>query len=148
MFNLQTYYDMVERVITDFKVDPKLCRGQAPGQWNMMLGSANVWIDVFQSKDQNGNFIESGYLQIMSPVVNIPQDRKEEFFHELLTINHKLYGTGFTVFENAAYIKSIRELEGLDQAEMMNTFKRVGYYADDYDDMLKAKYFPATGGRG
>lgn len=139
---------MVERVITELGVDPKLCRGQAAGQWNMTLGSANVWIDVFQNKDQNGALLDSGYLQIMAPIMNIPDTRKEELFHELLTINHKLYGVGFTVFETGVYIKSIRELDGLDQSEVMNTFKRIGHYADDYDDILKAKYWPATGGRG
>ncbi len=143
---IQFYYEMVERVITELGVDPKLCRGQNLGQWSMRLGSANVWIDVFQSKDAQGNYIDGGYLQIMAPIMEIPADRKVEFFQELLEINHKLYGVGFTKFENGIYIKSIRELENLEQSEVMATFRRVGYYSDDYDDMLKSKY--AGAGRG
>lgn len=137
---IQFYYEMVERVITEFKVDPALCRGQQLGQWNMRIGSANMWIDVFQSKDEKGNYINSGYFQIMAPVMAVPADRQLEFYRELLEINHKLYGVGFTKFENSVYIKAIRELDGLEQSEMMSAFKRVGYYADDYDDMLKSKY--------
>jgi hypothetical protein len=143
---IQFYYEMVERVITELGVDPKLCRGQNLGQWSMRLGSANVWIDVFQSKDAQGNYIDGGYLQIMAPIMEIPADRQVEFFRELLEINHKLYGVGFTKFENGIYIKSIRELENLEQSEVMATFRRVGYYSDDYDDMLKSKY--AGTGRG
>ena len=137
------YHEIVERVIQELGVDPKLCRGQAPGQWNMKLGSASVWIDVFQSKDAQGNYINDGYLQIMAPVMNIPPTRQEEFFKELLELNHSLYGVGFTVFKEGIYIKSIRELEGLEYTEVRSTFNRVGYYADDFDDKLKAKYIPA-----
>ena len=75
----------------------------------------------------------------------VPADRQLEFFKEVLEINHKLYGVGFTKFENNIYIKSIRELEGLEHSEVLSTVKRIGYYADDYDDMLKAKY--AVAGR-
>jgi len=142
---IQYYFEMIERVINEFGVDPKLCRGQSLGQWSMRIGSASIWIDAFQSKDEKGNYIDSGYLQVMSPIMAIPTDRQLEFFKEILEINHKLYGVGFTKFENNIYIKSIRELEGLEQSEVLSTFKRIGYYADDYDDMLKAKY--AVAGR-
>ena len=142
---LQYYFEMVERVISEFKVDPQLCRGQQLGQWSMKIGSASMWIDAFQSKDAQGNYIDAGYLQVMSPIMAVPADRQLDFFRELLEINHKLYGVGFTKFENNIYIKSIRELEGLEQSEVLSTFKRIGYYADDYDDMLKAKY--AVAGR-
>jgi hypothetical protein len=140
---IQHYYDMIEKAINEFGVDPKLCRGQNIGQWSMKLGSASVWIDVFQSKDAQGNYLDSGYLQIMAPIMSEPADRQLEFYKELLEINHKLYGVGFTKFENGIYIKAIRELEGLDHSEVISTFKRVGYYSDDYDDMLKTKYSPA-----
>lgn len=145
---IQNYYNLVEDVIRDLGVDPTTARGDGPGLWNMKLGSASVWIDVFQSKDAQGNLVDYGYLQIMAPICDVPADRAGEFTMELLKINHTLYGVGFTVFENKAYIKAIRELEGLDKSEVRATFDRVGIYADDWDDVLKAKYFPATGGRG
>ncbi|GHN01685.1 hypothetical protein WSM22_31740 [Cytophagales bacterium WSM2-2] len=137
---LQYYFEMIEKVISEFGVDPKLCRGQNLGQWSMRIGSASIWIDAFQSKDKDGKYIDGGYLQVMAPIMAIPAERLLEFYQEILEINHKLYGVGFTKFENNLYIKSIRELEGLEHSEVLSTFKRIGYYADDYDDMLKAKY--------
>src|SRR5665213_3461195 len=145
---LQHYYDMVEDVIRDLGVDPAICRGDQPGQWNLKLGSASVWVDVFQSKDAAGNFIDYGYLQMLAPVCEVPVDNQHIFTKELLEINHTLYGVGFTIYANNAYIKAIRELEGLDKSEVRSTFDRVGIYADDWDDKLKAKYFPVSGGRG
>ena len=145
---IQHYYNLVEEVIRDLGVDPAAARGDQAGQWNMRLGSASVWIDVFQSKDASGNLIDYGYMQILAPVCDVPADRAAEFTMELLQLNHTLYGVGFTVYANKSYIKAIRELEGLDKSEVRATFDRVGIYADDHDDRLKAKYFPATGGRG
>lgn len=143
---IQHYYNLVEEVISGYKVDPVTARGQQPGQWNMKLGSASVWIDVFQAKDAQGNYTSYGYLQLMAPVCDVPVENQHLFTKELLEINHTLYGVGFTIFQDKAYIKSIRELEGLDKSEIKSTFDRVGIYADDWDDKLKAKYFAFTGG--
>ena len=148
MQSIQHYYNMVEEVITGLGVDPATCRGDQAGQWNLKLGSASVWVDVFQSKDAQGNLIDYGYLQILAPVCEVPVANQSLFTKELLEINHTLYGVAFTIYGNNAYIKAIRELEGLDKSEISSTFNRVGVYADDWDDKLKAKYFPATGGRG
>lgn len=145
---LQHYFNTLEEVIRDFGVDPAICRGEQAGQWNLKLGSASVWVDIWQSKDQQGNLLESGYLQVMAPVVDVPVENQHLFCRELLEINHQLYGVGFTIYSNKAYIKAIRELEGLDKSEIAATLNRVGVYADDYDDKLHAKYFPAQGGRG
>ena len=145
---LQQYYNMVEEIIQGLGVDPATCRGDQAGQWNLKLGSASVWVDVFQSKDAQGNFIDYGYLQILAPVCAVPVENQHLFTKELLEINHSLYGVGFTIHGDSAYIKAIRELEGLDKSEVGSTLNRVGVYADDWDDKLKAKYFPATGGRG
>ena len=137
---IQHYYNLVEEVIRDYNVDPALTRGQQPGQWNLKLGSANIWVDVFQSKDAQGNLTQYGYFQVMSPVCEVPINNQHLFTKELLEINHSLYGVAFTIFQEKAYIKAIRELQGLDKSEIRSTFDRVGIYADDWDDKLKTKY--------
>src|SRR4026208_1146025 len=128
---IQHYYTMVDEVLTELKINPADARGDQPGQWNIKHGSASVWVDVFQSKDAQGNLMQSGYLQILAPVCDVPVNNQHIFTKELLEINHTLYGVGFTIFGNNAYIKAIRELDGLDKSEVSNTFNRVGVYADD-----------------
>lgn len=140
MKNLQVYFDNIENVIRRKGVDPAVCRGEKPGQWNLKRGSANVWIDVWKVKDQ-----DYGYMQIMAPVVAVPQIKREEFFEEILETNHKLYGVGMTKFKEWIYLKAIRELDGLDESEVESTLNRIGVYADDYDDYFKEKYHGETG---
>ena len=143
---IQYYYNLVEEVLVEYKIDPAVARGQQPGQWNLKLGSASIWVDVFQSKDAQGNYANYGYLQLLAPVCDVPVNNQHLFTKELLEINHSLYGVWFTIFSEKAYIKSIRELEGLDKSEIKSTFDRVGIYTDDWDDKLKTKYFAFSGG--
>jgi hypothetical protein len=143
---IQHYYNLVEEVLVDFKIDPSVARGVQPGQWNLKLGSANVWVDMFQSKDAQGNLTSYGYLQMVAPVCEVPVNNQHLFTKELLEINHTLYGVSFTIFKDNAYIKSIRELQGLDKSEITSMFNRVGIYADEWDDKLKAKYSIFSGG--
>lgn len=140
------YYKLFEEVLTEYKIDPITARGQQPGQWNLKLGSASVWVDMFQQKDAQGNLIQNGYIQIMAPVCDVPVNNQHLFTKELLEINHNLYGVSFTIFKDKAYIKAIRELQGLDKSEIKSTIDRVGIYSDEWDDKLKAKYFAFTAG--
>ena len=139
MTDIKDFYTMVENVIRGLGVDPSLCKGEKEGQWSLTKGSASVWIDVWKAES---GF--SGYLQIMAPVVEIPKENREAFFREILDINHTLYGVGMTSFSDWIYMKTVRELDGLDQAEATAMFNRVGGYADDYDDILREKYWQGS----
>ena len=143
---IEHYHKLIEEVLTEYKIDPATARGQQPGQWSLTLGSAGIWVDVFQSKDAQGNLTQYGYLQVLALVCDVPVNNQHLFTKELLEINHGLFGVGFTIFKDQAYIKSIRELEGLDKSEVKATLDRVGIYANDWDDKLKAKYFGVSGG--
>ena len=142
MESLETYYNQVEKVISNLGVDPAVCRGEKPGQWNLKKGSASVWVDVWKLQDQ-----DYGYIQIMGPVCEIPKEKKLEFYEEVLQINHDLYSSAITKFNDWTYVKSIRELEGLGESEIDAMFDRVGYYADYYDDYFINKYFPVEAKR-
>ena len=138
--DLQPYYQMVEEVIQELGVNPENTRGEKPGQWDLSKGSAPVMVDVFEYEGR-------GYFQCLAPVSLIPEDRKTEFYEEVLEIGHKLFGVGFTKFKDKIYIKALRETDNLDKSEIMATFNRVGNYADEYDDYFKNKYF-GDGERG
>jgi hypothetical protein len=143
---IQYYYHLLEEVLREYKIDPSAARGQQPGQWNLKLGSATVWVDIFQSKDAQGNPTQYGYFQALAPICEVPVNNQNAFTRELLEVNHSLYGVGFTIYKDWAYIKAIRELQGLDKSEIKATFDRVSIYSDDWDDKLKTKYFGFAGG--
>jgi len=142
MKNIEHYYEIVDNCIKRLGVDPAICKGDKPGQWDLKKGSASVWIDVWKKENE-----DYGYMQIMAPISEIPATNKEAFYQEVLEINHDLYGVGMTKFENWIYIKMIRELEDLSEEEAFAMFNRIGNYADQYDDFFKDKYF-STGNRG
>ena len=134
---------MVENCIKALGVDPAVCRGEKPGQWNLQKGSASVWIDVWHI-EQEGR----GYFQVLAPVMQLPENNREAFFQELLELNYGFYGAAFVKFNDWVYVKMIRELDGLEEKEAAATMSRVGWYADEYDDKLKVKYGIVVGGRG
>lgn len=142
MEKIEFYYEMVDKVIRDLGVDPSLCRTQQAGQWDLKKGSASVWVDVFLNETK-----DYGYVQIMSPIMEFPVQNRDLFMTEVLEINHGLYAVGFTKHKEWLYIKAIRELEDLSEAELVAMFNRVGNYSDKYDDYLKEKYNPGGGNR-
>ena len=131
---LQKYYDMVEASLQDLGLVPEETRGDKPGQWNLLKGSANIMIDIFTM--ENG----WSYFQCIAPIVKIPDDRKIEFYEEILEKNHQLFGVAMTKFKNHIYIKNIRELENINKSEILAQIKRIGNYADEFDDYYKNKY--------
>ncbi|MCS7018891.1 MAG: YbjN domain-containing protein [Cytophagales bacterium] len=137
MLDLAYYYQIVENAITEIGVNPLEARTSKAGQWDLRRGSASVWINVFLSRERN----DYGYLQIMSPLMRMPlNDARAALFEELLTLNHHLYGVAFSAYEGWVYLRAIRELKGLSVAEALAMIKRIGVYADEYDDYLKQKY--------
>ena len=136
MQDLSSAFSMIEAVFAEFGIDPVACRGEKPGQWQLVRGSAKVWVDVWYIETEG-----RAYFQAMSPVMMFPTpDQHLPFFKELLEINDQLFGVGFTIFNGWAWLKHIRELDGLDKDEAMATINRIGIYADKYDDILKGKY--------
>ena len=126
---------MIERCISNLGVDPVQCRGSKPGSWTLNKGSVQVWVDVWYIERE-----QRSYLQIMSPIMKEPKSSKEDFYKELLQINDRLFGVGFTFYKDTIWLKHVRETENLQESEVLNTLHRVGNYADQYDDILKQKY--------
>jgi hypothetical protein len=135
MADLKPYFTLVEDVIKELGVDPITCRSEEEGQWNLQKGNLPVWIDVFYDETN-----KESYIQVMSPITEIPTTNREAFLEEVLDIAHDLFGVAFTKYENWLYVKSIRELEGLDKSEFRATMQRIGSYSEDYEAHFK-KYF-------
>lgn len=137
MLDLTHYYQIVESAIAELGVSPVEARTQKLGQWDLRRGSAGIWVNIFLSRERR----DYGYLQIMSPLMRIPQKTsKEALFDELLRLNHQLYGVAFSIHDGWIYLRTIRELKGLSVSEALAMLKRIGVYADEYDDYFKQKY--------
>jgi hypothetical protein len=134
--DLRKYFDMVEDIIHVHGLDPIRCRGRYPGQYNLKRGSVSVWIDISYLEWENRS-----YFQVVSPIMRLPlEDRRKEYYQEVLEINDGLYGVAFTIRNGILWLKHIRETDSLDRCEIEATLQRIGYYGDKYDRYLKNKY--------
>ena len=138
-FDLEPYYKIVENCIQRLGVDPALCRGEKPGQWNLKKNNTDVWIDLWYIERE-----QRPYYQVMAPVIQVPEQNKAVLFEELLTINDQLYGVAFTLYKDWVYLKVIREVQGMDEDEAFAMLTRIGNYADDYKQKLAIKYGEST----
>ncbi|MBX7094501.1 MAG: YbjN domain-containing protein [Flavobacteriales bacterium] len=139
--SIENYYNIVENCIRNLGVDPALCRGENPGQWSLVKGSAKVWIDVWYIERE-----QREYIQVMCPVMEVNTSNPQDLYKELLEINDKLFGCAFTIYNNWVWLKVIRECAGIDEAETSAMILRIGNYSDQYDDYLIGKYSTASAG--
>lgn len=128
------YYQMIEKIISKIGLSPDECR-QDTGRWAFYRGSALVIVDIFHSAPNNEN-----YMLISSPVVKVPTKNVEQFYRRILEINHFMYQASFSAKDGQAFLRILRECRGLDEAEIEAMVQRVGYYADEYDDILKQEF--------
>ncbi len=133
--NLEKYYQLIERAIEKLGITPSSVR-EKEGQWNLKKGSAVIYINVWEDKKK-----QSGYFQASSTVARVPDKNKEAFFSEILDINAKIFGVTMGKIDPWIFVRHVRELEGLDESEIIATINRVANYSDIYDDYLEEKYF-------
>ncbi len=134
--NLAQVTPIVENSIRGLKLDPASCKGDNQGQWNLKIKDSTVWIDVFNF-DSNP---DRWYIQVMSPLLAVPNRNEENIMRDILEINAKLYGCAVCKKKNWYYVINIRETDGLDQSELDATIDRVGIYSSDYYSKLSFKY--------
>lgn len=134
--NLEQTTQIINQSIIGLKLDPQACKGDNPGQWNLTIKDSTVWIDVFNF-DSNP---DRWYIQVMSPLLAVPDRNVPEIMNDILEINSKLYGCAICKKKNWFYVISLRETDGLDQSELDATIDRVGIYSSDYYSKLGFKY--------
>lgn len=127
---------LVETSIMGLKIDVPISRGDKQGQWSIKIKDSSVWIDAFDFPSNPGVF----YVQVMSPLCAVPDKKTEEFAWDLLEINRNMYNCSMCKKDNWIYVISLREADGLGQAELDLIIDRVAFYSNDYYNKLSFKY--------
>jgi len=129
--NLRSCVKMVESVISSFGVDPDENRLKTPnGQpaWGLKRGSAAIYVFLQPGEKEN-------YIQVISPVVKLPTERVQAFLRHLLELNSgTLVGSAFGVRGDDVVLNADRSTVDLEISEVQDMIRRVGSYADRYDD--------------
>jgi hypothetical protein len=135
MDELKKYYDIVETGIEMAQVKPEHCRSKTEGQWNLKRINTDIWIDLWHMEDEGKT-----YFQVMTPLVEIPQEKKEEFFHELLDLNYQLVGGGFVTYKNGVYLKATQDAETITPDTVFILLNRIGHYGNLFEEGLLKRY--------
>lgn len=136
MLNLNNYYETVEKAITKIGLDPSKFRGEQAGEWTLHRGDYSIWIDVWYDNKER-----VAYLQVVAPVMEIPEESQSVLFKELLQINLQLCGVAFAVHGENVVLKGTRVAEGLDVEEAYAMIMLVSKYVGNFSPMLIKRYF-------
>lgn len=136
MLNLEKYYNIVEQAIVKIGLDPNKFRGEQAGEWTLHRGNYSIWIDVW-----NDPVEAVAYLQVVAPVMEIPEESQAVLFKELLQINLQLCGVAFAVHGEKVVLKGTRVAEGLDMEEAYAIIMLVSKYVSNFAPILLKRYF-------
>ena len=126
MIDLAQYQYIVEKAIARLGVNPKKCL-KKKANWQLKKGSIKLNIGFFEQQGQN-------YFKTEALIASIPNDATIDFYKKLLEHNREFHGLAFYIDEGNVYLKSVREVAGMDTNEAFAMITKVGNYADKFDD--------------
>ena len=113
---------------------------QAGYGWNFQRGSALIEVYVTQE--------ERGYLQVLSPIMHLPQTNLLPLYRKLLELNLQLTNASVGIHQDVVYVFNERPLDGLDPIEADSIIRKLAIYADDFDNTLVEEYGGRMYGQG
>lgn len=126
----------IEEAIRHFGVDPDEFKVEGQYKWKLSRGSASIRVRIFDYDETRHG------VEVCAYMMHLPEDpdNRSGLFQTVLTMNDSMVGNWFSIRENYLYLISNRDIEGLDKEEVVRTIDDLSYYADRYDDKLKADF--------
>ena len=133
--SLEQYANALESILAQMGLNPTEVRLNTDDGygWSFRRGSAVIEIYVAA---QNG----VGYLQVLSPILHLPENAILPLYRRLLELNLQLTSAALGVYGDVVYVFSERPLAGLDVNEANEIVSRVAAYADDLDNALVEEF--------
>ena len=133
---------VVENILASIDVDPTTARMDVESgyAWNFWSGSA--LIEIYLTPE------DWGYLQVLSPIMHLPQSNLLPLYRRLLELNLEMTNAALGVHEEVVYVFHERLLEGLDAVEADVIVRRLAQYADELDDVLVEEFGGRMYGQG
>lgn len=135
MEDIQKFYDIVEQGFVMAGVKPEQCRSKTEGQWNLKRLHTDLWVDLWHMAEEGKT-----YFQIMTPLVQIPEENKEQFLQELLDLNYQLVAAWFVTYKNGVYIKVTKDADTITPEEVFILLNRIGHYGSIFEEGLMKRF--------
>lgn len=132
----------LESILASIGVDAAAARMEVESGygWNFQRGSA--LIEIYLTPE------DWGYLQVLSPIMHLPQSNLLALYRRLLELNLELTTAALGVHEDVVYLYHERLLEGLDAVEADAIVRRLAQAADELDDALVEEFGGRLYGQG
>ncbi len=131
------YNSLIENTLAFLGLNPTEARSAEDGQWVIFNGGTEIYIDLWEQKEENGwMYFESDepvfVFQTISPVCYLPTSNVEAFYEELLQNNLNLLFGSYTINkeQNMLAVKYRRICNGLKQEDIVEALESVGYYSE------------------
>jgi hypothetical protein len=129
MNEITTYQYLIDKAIRRLGLNPEKCY-QDNYSWHLQSGSVILNLTIF-------SFDNRDYFKVEAEIIAVPTKNLTEFYETLLHYNHDFNGFAFLIHDQKVYLKSVRELQGMDENEAFVIITKVGNYADKFDNELK-----------
>ena len=93
---LEQYADTVEEILSTLNIDPTELHADAGFGWSFRRGSAVIEIYISEDKGR-------GYLQVLSPILVMPENGLLALYRRLLEYNLQLTNASLGVFHDVAH---------------------------------------------
>ena len=132
----------VEAILMSIGVDAAAARMEVESGfgWNFLRGSA--LIEIYLTPE------DWGFLQVLSPIMHLPQSNLLALFRRLLELNLELTNAALGLHQDVVYLYHERLLEGLDAVEADAIVRRLAQVADELDDVLVEEFGGRLYGQG
>ena len=102
--------------------------------WKFTYGSAEVWVQLTGTEEEDT-------VSIWSPILQLPVPNQDKLFEKLMSLNWlETLEAHFAVFQNKIVVLSSRSINGLSVGEISHLITLVATLADDYDDALQQEF--------
>ncbi len=133
---LKPTLELVEKSLEKLGHEPQRLRIPDRLHWRYDHGSAQVNIELFQMTEST-----TWYCRVSSPFMPLPAlERRLEFYEQLLRLNMQYPAIAFALEAEQIYLKSEREIRGMDLRELSMMLHRIALISDHYDDLLRSRY--------
>ncbi len=132
----------VAQLCSEIGCTPESIYSQQHNSWQFGRGSASV--EVFMTSYETAVKTIRTFIRCCAPIAPIPADnaKKAQLFQEGLENSYATMGFKLAVIPEKGFLYAVseRDIEGMDYTEFKTMISDLGYWADQLDDMLAARF--------
>ncbi|MDP2175968.1 MAG: hypothetical protein Q8K70_08675 [Bacteroidota bacterium] len=145
--NLEKYSQLIESSLASLGLNPTDSRCAEEGQWLLFNGETEIYIDLWEEKNDNPwLYFENDepifIFQVIAPICHLPAENITSFYESLLHNNLNLINASYTINkeQNILAVKIRKTSKFITQEEIIDLIEAIGYYSEITYDSLAEIY--------